>query len=218
MIPEPTVTVRMGEDVHIALSAPIYSGLIFLEGIIMKTNHNRTRLLVMVAVFSAIAYVLQMIGSFMGLKVGGFLEIEFSDLPPIILSFAYGPIAGVLSELIKNLLHCFTTSTGFVGEFANFVINGTFCFVVGIIYKYRKNIKGAIISLSAGTVAMSIAGIFANLFIMLPLYMSSAPFNVKLDLVLWTILPFNIVKGIVISIITLLIYKKISPILKGKNQ
>ena len=171
----------------------------------------------MVGVFSAIAYILQMIGSFMGLKVAGFLEIEFSDLPPIILSFAYGPLAGVFAEFIKNLLHCFTTSTGFVGELANFVINGTFCFVVGIIYKYKKNIKGAIISLFSGTIAMSIAGIFANLFIMLPLYMPSAPFNTKINLVMLTILPFNIVKGIVVSIITLLIYKKLSPILKGKS-
>ena len=183
----------------------------------MKSNNNKTRLIVMVGVFSAIAYVLQMVGSFMGLKVGGFLEIEFSDLPPIILSFAYGPLAGVLSELVKNLLHCFTTTTGFVGEFANFVINGTFCLVAGVIYKYMKNFKGAIVSLSSGTIAMAIAGIFANLYIMLPLYMSDAPLDVKMNLVLSTILPFNIVKGIVVSGITLLIYKKLSPILKGKK-
>lgn len=172
----------------------------------------------MIGVFSAIAYVLQMLGSFIGLKVGGFLEVEFSDIPPIILTFAYGPLAGVISELVKNLLHCFTTTTGFVGELANFAINGTFCFVAGIIYKYIKNIKGAIISLSAGTIAMSVAGIFSNLYIMLPLFMPTAPFNVKIDLVLYTILPFNIIKGIVVSVITLLIYKKLSPILKGNNK
>ena len=183
----------------------------------MKQNSNKTRLIVMVGVFSAIAYILQMIGSFMGLKVAGFLEIEFSDLPPIILSLAYGPLAGVFSEFIKNLLHCFTTSTGFVGELANFAINGTFCFVIGIVYKYHKNIKGAIVSLSAGTIAMSIAGIFANLFIMLPLFMPQAPFDVKMDLVLYTILPFNFIKGTVVSLITLLVYKKLSPILKGNN-
>ncbi len=184
----------------------------------MKTKQNKTRLMVMIAVFSAIAYLLQMLGSFIGLKVGGFLEIEFSDIPPIILTFAYGPIAGVFSELVKNLLHCFTTSTGFVGEFANFAVNGIFCFAAGIIYKYRKSFKGAILSLSVGTLAMSVAGIFTNLFIMLPLYMPAAPFDQKLQLVLYTILPFNLAKGVVISVITMLVYKKLSPILKGSKR
>ena len=183
----------------------------------MAKQQSKTRYIVMVALFSAIAYLLQLIGSFMGLKVAGFLEIEFSDLPAIILSFAYNPLAGVVAELIKNLLHCFTTSTGFVGEFANFAVNGTFCLVAGLIYKYRKNFSGAIISLGAATLAMSIAGIFTNMFIMLPLYMPDAPAKAMWDLVLYTILPFNIVKGIVFWVITMLIYKKLSPILKSRR-
>lgn len=181
---------------------------------------SNTKKIVMVGTFSAIAFLLQMLGSMMGLKVGGFLEIEISDLPALIISFAYGPLAGILVELLKNLLHCFFSSTGFVGELANFVINGTFVGVAGVIYKYCKNFKGAVISLIAATVAMAIAGVFANLYIMLPLYMPTAPLSVKMGLVLGTILPFNIVKGILTSIITLLIYKKISPILKfsGGNR
>lgn len=175
---------------------------------------SNVKKLVMVGTFSAIAFVLQMLGSMMGLKVGGFLEIEFSDLPALIITFAYGPVAGILVEIIKNLLHCFMTSTGFVGELANFVINGTFVGVAGVIYKYHKNFKWALISLAAATISMSIAGIFANLFIMLPLYMPTAPMTLKMNLVLATILPFNIVKGLAISAITMLIYKRISPILK----
>lgn len=181
----------------------------------MSKSFSKTRLFVFVGVFSAMAFLLQMLGSMMGLKVGGFLEIEFSDLPALIIAFAYGPVAGVLCELIKNLLHCLMTSTGYVGELANFVINGTFCFVAGLIYKYNKSFKGAIIALIFATLAMSFAGILANLYIMLPLYMPAAPFSVKMDLVIWTILPFNLVKGAVISVITLFIYKKISPLLKG---
>ena len=184
----------------------------------MVFRQNRTRYIVVVALFSAIAFLLQMIGSFMGLKIGGFLEIEFSDIPPIILSFAFGPTAGVLCELVKNLLHTPMTSTGFVGEFANFAVNGIFCLVAGLVYKYKKSFKGAILALGLSTIAMSVAGIFTNLFIMLPMYMPGAPLNVTLGLVLYTILPFNIVKGIVISVITLLIYKKISPLLKMKKR
>ncbi len=179
----------------------------------MKKASN-TKKIVMVGTFSAIAFILQMIGSMMGLKVGGFLEIEFSDLPALIVTFAYGPVAGILVELLKNFLHCFFTSTGFVGELANFVINGTFVGVAGVIYKIHKSFRGAICSLIAATVAMSVAGIFANLYIMLPLYMPDAPVAVKTSLVLATILPFNIAKGVVLSAITMLIYKKISPILK----
>ncbi len=181
---------------------------------------SNTKKIVMIGTFSAIAFLLQTLGSMMGLKVGGFLEIEISDLPALIISFAYGPVSGVLVELFKNLLHCFVTSTGFVGELANFVINGTFVYVAGIIYKFHKNFKWAVISLVAATLSMSVAGIFANLYIMLPLYMSNAPFDVKINLVLATILPFNLIKGTVISIITLIIYKRISPIIKfsGKRQ
>lgn len=187
----------------------------------MKTQVNttlrrvpKTKMIVTVGVFSAIAFMLQMIGSFMGLKIGGFLEIEFSDVPALILALAYGPLAGVLIELIKNLLHCAVTSTGFVGEFANFVICGILCLTAGIIYKYNRTYKGAIIALACATVTMSIAGMAANKFIMLPLYMPNAEPAVVAKLIFATILPFNIAKGIVLSIITMLLYKRISKIIK----
>ena len=173
-----------------------------------------TKFIVYVGIFSAIAFILQFIGSMMGLKVAGFLEIEFSDLPPLILTFYFGPLAGVLTELVKNLLHLFVTSTGGVGELANFVMNGTMCFVAGIIYKHIKTFKGAVLSLSVGTVAMAVAGVLANLYIMLPLYMPAADFTQKFQLVTYTILPFNILKGIVTSILALLLYKRVSKAIK----
>ena len=76
-----------------------------------------------IGALSAAAFILQLLGSVIGLKVGGFLEIEISDLPALIGTFAMGPAAGVIIEFVKNVLHCAITSTGFVGEFANFVIN-----------------------------------------------------------------------------------------------
>ncbi|MEE0943831.1 MAG: ECF transporter S component [Clostridia bacterium] len=177
--------------------------------------NNKTKMYVSVGVFSAIAFVLQVIGSVMGLKVSGFLEIEISDLPALIMALALGPVAGVFTEFIKNLLHSTMTSTGFVGEVANFVMNGTLCAVAGFIYKQNKSRRGAVIALVVATFAMAIAGVFANLFIMLPLYMPTAPFDTKLNLVLFTILPFNIVRGLALSLITFLIYKRISPIIKS---
>ncbi len=180
--------------------------------------NNKTKKYVSIGAFSAIAFVLQVIGSMMGLKVAGFLEIEISDLPALIMALAYGPAAGVFTEFIKNLLHCSMTSTGFVGELANFVVNGTLCAVAGLVYNRNKTRKGAVIALLSGTLALAIAGIFANLLIMLPLYMPTAPFNVKLNLALATILPFNIVRGLSLSLITFFIYKRISFIIKGARS
>ena len=172
----------------------------------------KNSLVVKIGVFSAIAFVLQLLH--FPFKVGGFLEIEFSDLPAIILSFAEGPFAGVLVELIKNLLHMAATSTGFVGEFANFLTSGAFVFTLGIIYKNNKTKKNAVLALLSATVVLAIFAFFLNLYIMLPLYMKGADFAVKLKIAAFTITPFNICKGLVLSAITLLIYKHISRLIK----
>ena len=175
---------------------------------------NRIDLVVKVGVFSAIAFCLQWIGSIFPFKVGGFLEIEFSDLPAVKLSFAMGPLSGVLVELIKNLLHSPITTTGFVGEFANFVINGCYVLVCGLVYRKMRTKKGAVIAMALGVVTLLIAGFFVNLFVMLPLYMPTAPFGAKMALVTGTILPFNLAKGVVQGVITMIVYKKISSLLK----
>lgn len=179
-------------------------------------KHLSTRTLAFTAVAAALAFILQMLGSIVGLKVGGFLEIELSDLPPLIVAFAYGPLAGVVTELIKNLLHCGFTSTGFVGELANFIVNGIFVFCAGIIYKNNRTRKGALTGMTAGILAATVAGIVTNFLILLPLYMPAADFNTKLSLVLKLITPFNLCKGIVISLLTYALYKHLSPLLKKK--
>ena len=171
-------------------------------------------MIVTVGIFSGIAFVLQFIGSMMGLKVGGFLEIEISDVPALIVGLAYGPLAGVMVEFIKNLVHCLITSTGFVGEFANFTVNGILCFTAGMIYKHKRTFKGAIAALLTGVIVMAAAGAMVNLFIMLPLYMPDADFNTKLSLVTKLIVPFNIARGIGISLITVFTYKHISRIIR----
>lgn len=176
----------------------------------------QTRAYVVTAVSSAFAFLLQLLGNVVGFKVAGFLEVELSDIPPLVVSFAYGPFFGLTCELVKNLLHCLVTTTGFVGEFANFITNGVFVLTAGMFYKYNRTRKGALIGMLTGVVIMTLASIASNLFIMFPLYMPSVPFSAKLSLALKIVTPFNIAKGIVISIITYLLYKRITPILKGK--
>ena len=175
---------------------------------------KRTRFMAVCAMLSTMAVVLQLMAAVIP-KVGGFLDIEFSDLPAIIGTLALGPLCGVLIELIKNVVHCAFTTTGFVGELANFVVNGTFVLVLGLIYKAHKTKKTAIAGFAAATIVYTLAAMAANYFLMFPLYMPDAPKNVIWAMILSTVTPFNIVKGIVLSVITLLIYKKLSPIIKG---
>lgn len=173
-----------------------------------------TRAVAVVGLMSAIAFVLQLLGMFLP-RVGGFLDIEFSDLPALLASLAIGPAAGVVVELVKNVLHCTVTTTGFVGEFANFVINGIFVFLAGMIYKRNKTRKNAVAGLCVGVVVMVAAGVLANLFIMLPLYMPGAPFANKMQIILTFIVPFNFVRGTVLSVLILLLYKRVSKWIKA---
>ena len=175
---------------------------------------KRTNYLVKIGMLSAISFLLQLLGSIMGLKIGGFLEIELSDLPALIGTFALGPLAGVAIEFIKNLLHCFVTSTGFIGEGANFIVNGIFVLVSGILYKHNRTRRGAVIGMVVSVIAMTAAAMLANLFILLPLYMPAAAFSDKLSLVFYTITPFNLCKGTALSILTFLLYKHLTPLLK----
>ena len=173
----------------------------------MKSNYA-----VKIGVFSAIAFVLQLLH--LPFKIGGFLEMEFSDLPAIILSFSAGPVAGILVELIKNILHLLVTSTGGIGELANFVTSGAFVLTAGLIYQRKKTKKNAVIALLIATISLTIFAFLVNLYIMLPLYMKGADFAAKLNIVAFTITPFNICKGLILSAITMLIYKRISRLIK----
>lgn len=156
-----------------------------------------------------------------------FLKMDFSDLPAIIGAFAMGPLAGVLIELIKNVIHgLFASSTVLIGELANFVVGTIFVATAGLIYKYNKTKKRAYVSLSIGVIAMSVGATIFNYYLFIPLYekflgvkieslinLSSRFNNLIVDLktlVFFTIFPFNFLKGIIISIITIIIYKKLS--------
>jgi len=171
----------------------------------------KNKLIVNVGIFSAIAFVLQLLVPY---KVSGFLDVELSDVPAVLISLAEGPLAGIFVELIKNILHLTISTTGFVGELANFIVNGTFVFVLGLIYKFNKTKTNAIFSFVMATVSMVLTAILVNLFIMLPLYMKSADKLTMIKITLTTITPFNIGKCMVISIITFFIYKRVSKVIK----
>ena len=161
-----------------------------------------------------------------------FYEIDFSEVPVLVGCFALGPVAGVLVELIKIILNFAIngTVTAGVGEVANFLIGISFCVPAAVIYSKKKAKKSAMIGLIVGTVVMAIFGCFINAYVLLPTYAKAfqipidgliamgtavnAGINSLMTFVVFAVLQFNLLKGILDSIIVLLIYKKISPILK----
>ena len=163
-----------------------------------------------------------------------FYEIDFSEVPVLIGSFMIGPAAGVIIELIKILIKLLIipTSTAFVGEFANFVIGCALVVPASIIYRRHKTKKTAIIGMIVGSIFMAVVGIFVNAYVMLPFFSQTVlpmetiiamgtaihpAIDNVLTFCLLTVAPFNILKGVLVSIVTILIYKKISILLKGNH-
>ncbi len=191
-----------------------------------------TKMMAQMGMLSAIAVVLMLFEIPLPFAPS-FYEIDFSEVPVLIGCFAMGPMAGVIIELLKILLNlCINgTVTAGVGEFANFLIGCALVLPAAFIYKKKKTKKGAIIGLVTGTLFMTFIGCFINAYLLLPTYakafgmpiealveMGSAVNASITDLftfVMFAVVPFNLLKGIVVSVIVLLVYKKISPILHG---
>ncbi len=188
------------------------------------------RMLAMCAMLAAISYIL----AFIELPVPfspSFAKMDLSDFPALIGAFAFGPVAGLLIEFVKNALQLLSTSTSGVGELANFLMGGCFVFTAGLIYRFHKTKKTAWFACIIGSIVMGIVAAAANYFILLPMFEQFMPLDqliasfgafipfikTKLDVVLFNAFPFNLLKGLVISVFTMLIYKKLTPILKGKN-
>lgn len=188
------------------------------------------RMLAVCAMLAAISYILAFIELPVPLSPS-FAKMDLSDFPALIGAFAFGPFAGLLIELVKNALQLLSTSTSGIGELANFLMGGSFVFTAGLIYRLRKTKTMAWLACIIGSVIMGIVAALANYFILLPMFEQFMPLEqlissfgafipfikTKLDVVLFNAFPFNLLKGIVISIFTMLIYKKLTPILKGRN-
>lgn len=191
---------------------------------------SNTRKLTATAVLGAAAYLLAFL-EFPVPLTPAFARMDLSDLPALIGAFAFGPVTGVMIELIKNLLGLMTSSTGGVGELANFLMGASYVFTAGVVYRHHKTKRIALAGGVAGSVAMGIMAAVTNYFILLPMFEQFMPLeeiiaafgefipfiHTKMDVVLYNAFPFNVIKGLVITAVTMLVYKKISPVLKGSN-
>ncbi len=186
------------------------------------------------AVLGALGFVLMLLEFPLAFIIPSFIKFDFSELPALIATFAYGPFYGILVCLIKNLLHLFVTTSAGVGELSNFVLGAIFVGVAGIYYKKEHTRKGALIGSLLGAVTMAVVSIFTNYFIVYPAYVViyGMPMEVILGMYkallptadnLWKALiifnlPFNTIKGVIDAAICFAVYKRISPILKNGRK
>lgn len=174
----------------------------------MNKNTNR---MVKISLLSAISVML-MYFDFPILPAFPYLKIDLSDVPALIGGFGFGPLAGVLIELIKNIVILLVkgTSTGFVGEFANFIIGVSLVLPVSFIYSRNKSKRNAIIGMVIGTISIEVIGILANVYILLPLYNMPLSGAELMKYVTTGLLPFNGIKAIMVSVLTYVLYKRVS--------
>jgi len=224
----------------LALVAVMFLIAYAVEKVIKKRNKDTekilaTRKIVICGVFSAMSAVL-MVLEFPVPFAPSFYAIDFSELPALIGAFAYGPVAGVMIEFCKIVIKIFMkpTSTAFVGELANFVTSCMLVLPASIVYLFKKSRKNAIIAAATGTLIMTVFGTAFNAVYLLPKF--AQMFGMPLDaiigmgtkinpavtgitsFVIMCVAPLNLLKGTLVSMLTILVYKKLSPVLKAAQK
>ncbi|MEI6286916.1 MAG: ECF transporter S component [Bacillota bacterium] len=191
----------------------------------MNRQNSKTKKITTIAILAAISTVLMFI-EFPVPFFPPFLSMDFSDVPALFVALALGPAAGVAVELIKCLLHLLATKSAGVGELASFICGATYVYVAGTIYFRKKSRNYAIVAMIIASLLTTVVAALVNLFILLPAYqfllgMSSSaivgmaqavnPAIKSLNqLILYAIIPFNIFKWFLSSLIVYLVYKKLS--------
>ena len=198
-------------------------------------KNRRIRNMVQIGMLAAVATVL-MLFEFPLWFAPSFYQLDFSEVAVLIGAFSMGPAAGVVIEALKILLNFLIngTITAGVGELANYIIGCGLIVPAALIYKRHKTKKNAVLGMAVGTVAMTVVGSLINYFVLLPVYSAALPLpmdaligmgtkiNPAIDglwtFVLFAVAPFNLLKGVLVSLLTLLLYKHISPLLKGRTN
>ncbi len=193
-------------------------------------NKGYTRKIATTALFSAIAAILMML-NFPVPFMPPYIKFDFSELPALLISFAYGPLWGMLVCLIKNIVNFPFSTASYVGVLSNFILGTLLVVPAGIIYKIRRTRSFAILGLICGTLAMGVVSIFTNYYIIFPFYQTMMPLNEIIasfseinpavsdlwDAIILFNFPFNLIKGAACSVITFIVYKKLSPVINGKR-
>lgn len=196
-----------------------------------KTSNMAVKNMITIGMLAAIAVILMLFEFPIPFLAPGFYKLDLSELPVLIGTFAMGPVAGIAIEFVKILLNLLIngTTTAYVGELGNFIVGCAFLIPAGIIYWRKKTFKRAVIALVVGGLTMVVAGSLMNAYVLLPLYASAfggmqniiaagtavnGHITSVATFVLLAVAPFNLVKAVLVSVLTLLLYKRISVLLK----
>lgn len=198
---------------------------------ITYTFKLNTRNIVKIGMLSAVAFLLMLIQFPIPTLFPFFLELDISELPALLGGFTLGPIAGSIIVLLKNLLLLAVrgSKTSYVGGLSNFIVGAAFVVPASILYINNKSKRGAIYSLIAGILGMTIVACISNYYLIIPLFSKTLGFESVMEMaarsnkaivdmktyILYAVVPFNVLKSMVVSIFTLLIYKRLSPLLRS---
>lgn len=196
-------------------------------------KQNKTHIIAGCGVLTAVAAVLQFIEISIPI-MPSFVKLDFSDLPELIGAFAYGPVAGIVIALLKNIIHLPFSGSMYIGELSNFILGAAFAGVAGYVYKQKKTLSNAIVAGVSGAVFMGLLSIAENFFIVYPLYYGVLNFPEEAVLGMYQVIrkstasiaealivfnmPFTIVKGLISVLVSMIIYKPLSPILHNRKK
>ncbi|MCM3637718.1 ECF transporter S component [Sporosarcina luteola] len=188
-------------------------------------NNKKLRRMILIAILGSISTVLMQL-NFPLPALPAFLKIDFSEIPAVLAIMTMGPVAGIAVELLKNVLHWFLSGspTGVpVGEIANFATGVLFIMPIYLIFKKIRSTKGLTAGLFAGTVSMAVGMSALNYFVFLPMYvyfmnMPAYTGDAMFNVIVLGILPFNLIKGIMLMVISLLLYKSMSKWIDQQNR
>ena len=204
------------------------------RGLFILKKHLTVKNISSIAVLGALGAVL-MLFDFPIAIAPSFYKIDLGDLPCLIGSFALGPVPALFIQLVKILVKLLLkpTSTAFVGEMAAFICSSVYCVSAAIIYQKNRSRNQALKAMIAASILMAFTGTIVNYLLIIPAYvklyhmpletiisLGQAIFPIisdKLSFVLCCVLPFNLVKTMIVDILTLLLYKRISPLLKENS-
>ena len=140
-----------------------------------QNTDNKARTVAVTGVLAGVAFILQLLEFPVPMFMPPFIKFDFSDLPALVGAFALGPVCGIAIEFVKNLIHVMFSGSFAVGELSNFLLGAVFVGVAGFIYKKNKTKSGALIASLAGAVAMALASLPFNYFVVYPVYYNFMP-------------------------------------------
>jgi len=221
----------------ILISLAVVGGLLVLAGLFEhffcrdRLRLSSPKYITTVAVSAALAGLLMLLEVPLTFLAPNFYKVDLSELPTLICTFYLGPVAGVLTEFLKILIKLIfkATTTAFVGELANFAVGCALVLPASIVYHCRRTRGGAIVGLLSGTLIMAVFGSLFNAVYLLPAFaeMFHMPLEAIVDMgtkinsgissistfVLLAVAPLNLVKGLVVSVLTMLLYKRVQPMM-----